>query len=85
MPIKLTGPSFVFSTQQDVLTVKEAMCGVVERFGFVTVADLNCLLGIPETHKQSLLGWKTLTDVMVTPDTNGWRLTFPEPICRLCS
>lgn len=75
----------VFETRGEAEAVREEMCNVIERYGFVTVADMYDMANIPQPYTSERYGWTNLrtADVVRYPG-GGFIIKLPktEPIER---
>lgn len=76
----------VFALRSDAQETLSAMQEVVDKYGYVTIADLYDLAGLQcKLYRYSRIGWKNLSDAKIiyfeqTNDVCGYTIQFPNPI-----
>lgn len=73
---------FTIPTRADAEAVAEQMLLIVERYGSVSVADMNELVGMPFDFTDHKWGWSALGDIRIQQTRDGFYLELPpvEPI-----
>lgn len=71
----------LFETYDAADKIRDALLDVADEYGYVAVADLYDLVGIPVDYYASHYGWANLaaSRISITPDRNGWMLKLPKP------
>jgi hypothetical protein len=74
--------NFVLQTREEADSVVDTLAEAVSKYGFVSVADLYQLLGLPFTHQDNKWGWTIPQMASIRQVREGYHLTMPsaEPI-----
>ena len=67
-----------FDTREDAKKVLEAMRDVINRYAFVSQADLYELTGFPSTYADTKFGWTKLEKVRIRKTEKGYVINFPK-------
>src|SRR5688572_6213097 len=70
---------YKFPTEARARQVYENLLAVLERYGTVTVADLQQLTNGPYISNDARLGWRAFDEVIIRPTDNAWELMLPAP------
>lgn len=70
----------VFETCMGANKVLEKMNDIVDKYGFVTVADLYNLNNIPASVTDSKYGWTNIRNCVPVYTSKGYTITLPTPI-----
>lgn len=73
---------FILTSREEANLVLERMNDIIETYDAVSVADLNDLVGFPQSHIDNKWGWTFLSDVDVRQVPEGFLIDFPsaEPL-----
>lgn len=67
----------ILSSREDAQTVLDRMKEILARYDNVTLEDLLDLTGLPTTHKDHSLGWKSLETIEIKQVEKGFVLDLP--------
>lgn len=73
----------IFDTDHSAIEVIRQLDEVFNMYGFVTVADLKDLSGVPTNYKDATRGWNDLdsiTKIRVAETNKGYQLKTPQPL-----
>lgn len=68
----------VFKTHEKAEKTLEHMLEIIDRYGFVTVADYKELCGVAGDYKDNKYGWTNIRDAEVTRLRAGYSIRFPR-------
>lgn len=71
--------TIVLPTRTDAEQVLETLCDLIIRHEFVTVEELNNLVSINSTYKDSRVGWTDLRESNIIRVEKGYMLDLPVP------
>lgn len=69
----------VFETDNGAIEVLEKMNDIIDKYGFVTVADMYILNNIPASVTDSKYGWTNIRDCAPVYTSNGYTINLPKP------
>lgn len=71
----------VYETRADAENVLNGMSEIIDKYGFVTVADLYDISGLPGAyHTDSMIGWKgSIKESIIKRVRDGYIIDLPEP------
>ena len=71
----------VYETRADAEKVLNGMSEIIDEYGFVTVADLYDISGLPGAyHTDSMIGWKgSIKESIIKRVRDGYIIDLPEP------
>ncbi len=69
----------ILSNRGDAEMLAERMIDIVEKYNFVSVADMNEILGLPSPHTANKWGWSALNKIDIRQVAEGYTLELPEP------
>lgn len=74
----------IFETRGEAEAVREEMCNVIDRYGFVTVADMYDMAELSQPYTSEKYGWTNLRTADVVRGYDGYIIKLPkaEPIER---
>ena len=67
----------IFETRSDAVDVKETMMDILDQFNVVSVADYYELAGLDSSFTDQKYGWKSLDNVTLSRDGDGYKLRMP--------
>lgn len=70
----------IFETRKDASDVLEKMLDVVDKYGFVTLADLYGLSNIAASVTDSKYGWTNIKNCEVVNTERGYIINLPKPV-----
>lgn len=70
----------IFETRADADRVIQSLFDVLERYGRVSVADLNQLIGVTGQWSDNNWGWDSLENADIKRDRDGYFLILPDVI-----
>jgi hypothetical protein len=68
----------VFANRGEAEAVREEMDNVIERYGFVTVADMYDMAELPQPYTSNKFGWTSIRNAEVVRDREGYILKLPK-------
>lgn len=68
----------IFDSRGEAEAVREEMNDVIDRYGFVTVADMYDMADLPSPYTSSKYGWTNLRTAEVVRARNGYVLKLPK-------
>ena len=68
----------IFPTRGDAEAVREEMCNVIERYGFVTVADMYDMAHLTQPYTSEKYGWTNLHTADVLRVSEGYIIKLPK-------
>jgi hypothetical protein len=77
-------PSFVvedvfFGTESDALDVLNSMLEIIEKYGYVSIADYYDLAGVAgNVYTNTKYGWLDLKDAKVIDSMDGYKISLPK-------
>ena len=72
--------NFSFRTKADAEIMRENLIDYLERYDQVTVGAYYGMIGISDSSwTNEKYGWRTMADVDIRHDSDGWYLDFPQP------
>ena len=71
----------VYETRADAEKILNGMSEIIDEYGFVTVADLYDISGLPGAyHTDSMIGWKgSIKESIIKRVRDGYIIDLPEP------
>lgn len=72
-----TRDDIIVSTREDGESVLEVMNEIVDRYGMVSIADMNELVGLPIAHTDQKWGWTDLRGASIVQIREGYLIEFP--------
>jgi len=72
--------NLIFDTRETAEIVVDNMQDLIDKYGAVTVADINDLAGITNVLSDQLYGWTDVNACYIIRTINGWSLILPAPI-----
>lgn len=73
----------IFDNRWEAEKILTEMKRVIAKYGRVTIANLNVLIGRTYTSEDIKYGWTNLEGVSVTRSRLGYAITLPKTICVL--
>jgi hypothetical protein len=70
----------VFETRGEAEIVRSQMDDVIDRYGFVTVADMYDLAGLTEPYTSNKYGWTNIRNAEPIRVRDGYILKLPRPV-----
>lgn len=67
-----------FESRGDAEAVREQMIEVIERYGFVTVADLYDMADLPQPYTSNKYGWMNLRSAETVRTNGGYTIKLPK-------
>lgn len=72
-------PDIIVDTREDAREVIDEMNDLIDEYDFVSVADLNDMVGITSEHTDEKWGWYDITGVRVKRADGGYLIDLPRP------
>jgi hypothetical protein len=69
----------ILDTKIEAETVAEKLYDIIEKYGHVTVADLNDLIGETSQYTDHKYGWTDLRGLDIRRIREGYLLILPDP------
>lgn len=69
-----------FDSRTDAYNVLDNLCAAIEKYGEVSVADLNDLIGEPGEYTDNKYGWDSLSKAEIKRYHEGYLLVLPSVI-----
>lgn len=69
----------ILTHKEDAEVVAEQMVDIADKYDFVSVADMNEILGQPSAHTAHKWGWTNLNKIEIRQVPEGYVLALPEP------
>ncbi len=70
----------LFESREEAEKIKEQMNEIIDKYGFVTVADLYDLCGISASYLDNKRGWTNIDNAKLVIKREGYSVKFPTPI-----
>lgn len=70
----------IFSSRQDAQNVLNQMYDVLDRYGFVRVADMMELAGVSFQYTDNYYGWNSMNTAEIIRTRDGWVIKMPKSI-----
>ena len=70
----------IFETRGEAEAVREQMDDVIDRYGFVTVADMYDMAGLTEPYTANKYGWTNIRTAEAVRMRDGYILKLPKPM-----
>jgi len=69
----------ILTQREDAEVIVETMLGSIEKYDFVTVADLLHMLGFATAYTDQAWGWTNLASISIKQVREGWLIELPDP------
>lgn len=70
--------NIVFGTRSEAVAVLDSMCDVIDKYGFVTVADLYDMVELTHPFTAAKYGWTNLSTAKTVGVSDGYILKLPK-------
>lgn len=69
----------VLQTKDEANMVIDSLCEVIETYGWVSVADMHEMVGMPVGYTEHKYGWNSLRTADIIAVREGYMIRFPAP------
>ena len=69
----------VLPTKDEANMVIDSLCEVIETYGWVSVADMHEMVGMPVGYTEHKYGWNSLRTADIIAVREGYMIRFPAP------
>lgn len=69
----------ILQTKDEANMVIDSLCEVIETYGWVSVADMHEMVGMPVGYTEHKYGWNSLRTADIIAVREGYMIRFPAP------
>ena len=69
----------IFESRKEAMKALDEMKDILDKYGFVTVADIHHIAGIDTTYRSNKYGWTNLNNAEIVRVRMGYKINLPKP------